>query len=60
MFQATTQFFREAYAELKKVTWMSRQEVIGSTIVIIVLVTIISIFVALVDFVFIRMVGWFI
>ena len=51
-------FFKESYEELKKVTWLSRQEVIGSTIVIIVLIAIVSVFVTLVDFVCLRFVGW--
>lgn len=50
-FQSTVHFFKEAYAELKKVTWLSRKEVIASTIVVIILVTIIAGFVGFVDFV---------
>lgn len=51
-------FFKESYAELKKVTWLSRQEVIGSTIVIIVLISILSVFVALLDFIFVKFIGF--
>lgn len=51
------EFFKESYAELQRVTWLSRKEVLGSTFVIMVLILIISIFVAAVDFVFIRFVG---
>jgi preprotein translocase subunit SecE len=42
-------FFREVRAELGKVTWPSRKEVIGSTAVVIVSVFIVSFFLGLVD-----------
>ncbi|OGR51139.1 MAG: preprotein translocase subunit SecE [Elusimicrobia bacterium RIFCSPLOWO2_02_FULL_39_32] len=51
-------FFKESYEELKKVTWLSRKEVMGSTIVIIVLVAIIAVYISLVDFVFTRFISW--
>lgn len=50
-------FFKESYAELRRVTWLSRREVMGSTVVIIILVTLIAIFVAAVDFVFLKLVA---
>lgn len=53
-----TLFFKESYEELKKVTWLSRKEVMGSTLVIIVLVAIISVYISLVDFVFTRFISW--
>ena len=43
------QFFREVKAELKKVTWPSRKQTIGSTVVVLILVMIISFFLGLVD-----------
>ncbi len=58
MLDSMIAFLKEAYAELQKVTWMSRQEVIGSTVVILVLVAIISLFVTAIDFVFIKFIGW--
>ncbi len=45
----TLQFFREVKIELKKVTWPSRNQTIGSTVVVILLVIIISSFLGLVD-----------
>ncbi len=48
------QFVKEAYAELKKVAWLSKKEVVASTIVVIILVIIIAIFVGSVDFVLAR------
>jgi preprotein translocase subunit SecE len=44
-----TQFLREVKIELKKVTWPSRKETIGSTAVVIILVIIVSAFLGLVD-----------
>lgn len=43
------QFLREVKIELKKVTWPSRKQTMGSTVVVIVLVVIISSFLGLVD-----------
>ena len=43
------QFLREVKVELKKVTWPSKKQTMGSTIVVIVLVMIISFFLGLVD-----------
>ncbi len=46
----TQQFFKEVKIEFKKVAWPSRKQTIQSTIVVIILVIIISIFLGLVDF----------
>jgi len=42
-------FLKDVKAELKKVTWPSRQQTLGSTLVVIVLVMIISVFLGTVD-----------
>lgn len=42
-------FLREANAERKKVTWPSRKQTIGSTVVVLILVFIISFFLGAVD-----------
>ena len=55
----TVIFFKEAYAELQKVTWLSQKEVVGSTAVIIVLIVILSLFISLIDFVLMKGVGIF-
>ncbi|MBW1890217.1 MAG: preprotein translocase subunit SecE [Deltaproteobacteria bacterium] len=44
------QFLREVRVELKKVTWPSRKQTLGSTVVVIILVMIISFFLGAVDF----------
>ena len=45
----TVQFLREVKIKLKKVTWPSRKQTIGSTVVVIILVLIISLFLGVVD-----------
>lgn len=44
------QFLREVKSELKKVTWPSRKQTMGSTAVVIILVMAISLFLGTVDF----------
>jgi len=43
------QFLREVKVELKKVTWPTRKQTMGSTVVVIILVMIISLFLGVVD-----------
>jgi preprotein translocase subunit SecE len=43
-------FFKESFAELKKVTWPSREEVASSTKVVLVSVILIALVLGLVDF----------
>jgi preprotein translocase SecE subunit len=46
-----TQFLKEAYSELKQSTWLTRQQAIDSTKAIVVLVALMSLYVAGVDYV---------
>ncbi|MCP4687478.1 MAG: preprotein translocase subunit SecE [Desulfobacterales bacterium] len=48
-FHKAIQFLREVKVELKKVTWPSRKQTMGSTVVVIILVMIISFFLGAVD-----------
>ncbi len=43
-------FLREVRVELGKVSWSTRQELIGSTTVVIVLTSIIALFIFVIDF----------
>ncbi|HOJ51750.1 MAG TPA: preprotein translocase subunit SecE [Syntrophales bacterium] len=43
-------FLLDAKAELKKVTWPTRKQALASTMVVIVVVFVVSIFLGLVDF----------
>jgi preprotein translocase subunit SecE len=49
MFGKIVKYFKEVRAELTKVTWPSRQELMGSTLVTIVVTIIVSVFIGLVD-----------
>jgi preprotein translocase subunit SecE len=44
-----TEFFQEAWQELKKVHWPSRKETYAATLVVIIVVVLISVYLALVD-----------
>lgn len=46
-----TQFLKEAYSELKQSTWLTRQQAIDSTKAIVVLVSLMALYVAGVDYV---------
>ncbi len=45
------QFFKDSYAELRKVVWPSREDVIASTKVVIVSTVVMALVLGLVDFV---------
>ena len=47
--EKSIQFLREVRIELKKVTWPTRKQTIGSTVVVMVLVMLIALYLALVD-----------
>lgn len=47
-------FFNDAWNELKLVNWMSRKQVVASTVVVILLVLVVAIFVGMIDLVLTR------
>ncbi|KAF0119371.1 MAG: preprotein translocase subunit SecE [bacterium] len=49
MVNETIKFLREVKVELKKVSWPSRKETIGSTSVVLVVVIIVAMFLGLID-----------
>ncbi len=49
MFGKMIKFLQEVRTELNKVTWPTKQELIGSTIVTVVVTLILSVFIGLVD-----------
>jgi preprotein translocase subunit SecE len=51
-------FFQESFAELKKVTWPSRDDAVASTRVVLVSTLIIALLLGLVDFVLFKLVDW--
>ena len=46
---AIVQFLREVRMELKKVTWPSRKQTMGTTVVVLILVLILAVYLGLVD-----------
>jgi len=46
----STEFFKEAWQELRKVHWPSQKETYAATVVVVVVVLILGLFLALVDF----------
>jgi preprotein translocase subunit SecE len=50
------QFLSEAKAELKKVTWPTRQQTLASTAVVMVIVVIMAIYLGIIDFVLAKVV----
>ncbi len=51
-FARVVKFLREVRAELKKVAWPDRKELVSSTVVVIVVVVITGAFIGAIDFVF--------
>jgi preprotein translocase subunit SecE len=51
------EFLLDVRAELRKVTYPTLSETIGSTTVVIVLVMIVSLFLALTDLILVRLIG---
>ncbi len=53
-------FLKEARAELKKVTWTTKDELIGSTIMVLIVTAILALFIGSCDFLLSRLVGFLI
>jgi preprotein translocase subunit SecE len=51
-------FFQESYAELRKVTWPSRDEAFASTRVVLISTIIIALMLGLVDLILFKLVDW--
>ena len=51
------QFIKESVGELKKSTWLSKQEVFQSTILVIIVVALVSLYVSVIDFGLTRVLG---
>ena len=49
-FQRAMEFFREVKVELKKVTWPTRKQTTGTTVVVIIFVFVVAAFLGLFDF----------
>jgi preprotein translocase subunit SecE len=51
-------FFQESFAELKKVTWPSRDEAVASTKVVLISTLLIAFMLGLVDLILFKIVDW--
>jgi preprotein translocase subunit SecE len=51
------EFCAEVAAELKKSSWPTRKELVDSTIVVMITIGIMGVFVAMADFIFLKIVG---
>lgn len=49
-----SRYFRETVGELRKVTWPTRQEATSLTIVVLIVVTVMSAFLGVLDFIYSR------
>ncbi len=58
MANKVTNFLREVKVELGKVTWSTKNELISSTIVVIVSVALLTVFIAICDFIFLRFINF--
>lgn len=58
VFARLATFFRQVIAELRKVIWPTRSELINYTIVVLIFVVIMAAILASFDFVFARLVFW--
>jgi preprotein translocase subunit SecE len=59
MLNKVKEFFNEVKVEVKKVVFPSKDELVGSTWVVIITVIIISVFLGVVDLGLSKLVGWF-
>jgi preprotein translocase subunit SecE len=50
MIQKISQYFNGVQVEMKKVTWLSKEEILGSTVIVGVFSVMIAIFLFFVDF----------
>ena len=50
MIQKISQYFNGVQVEMKKVTWLSKEEMLGSTVIVGVFSVMIALFLFLVDF----------
>ena len=50
MIQKITQYFNGVQVEMKKVTWLSKEEMLGSTLIVGVFSILIAIFLFFIDF----------
>ena len=62
MFEKIIKFLKETRAEMKKVTWPTRDELVGSTKIVIIATIVVTIFIGIIDqvlsLIIRRLLGW--
>ena len=59
IFKKITKFFGEVKAELEKVAWSTRDELKGSTVVVIAMTALMALYIGIVDLSLSRVLTWF-
>jgi len=57
LFQRVRNYLADVVAEMKKVTWLGRKELLTTTLVVIAFSAILAAFIGLWDFIFARLLG---
>ena len=62
MFEKIVKFLKETKAEMRKVTWPTRDELIGSTKIVIIATLVVTLFIGIIDqiltLIIRRLLGW--
>ena len=62
MFEKLVKFLKETKAEMRKVTWPTRDELVGSTKIVIIATLVVTLFIGIVDqiltLIIRRLLGW--
>jgi preprotein translocase subunit SecE len=62
MFEKIVKFLKETRAEMRKVTWPTRDELIGSTKIVIIATLVVTLFIGIIDqiltLIIRRLLGW--
>ncbi|WP_324477892.1 preprotein translocase subunit SecE [Atribacter sp.] len=53
-------YFKDAWSELKKVTWPSRKELISSTLTVLAVVVVFAVFLGVIDLILTALIGLYI
>ncbi|QPM67127.1 preprotein translocase subunit SecE [Atribacter laminatus] len=60
LFTKLKNYFKDAWSELKKVTWPSRKELISSTLTVLVVVVVFAVFLGVIDLILTALIGLYI
>ncbi|OQA54863.1 MAG: preprotein translocase subunit SecE [Candidatus Atribacteria bacterium ADurb.Bin276] len=60
LFNRLKNYFKDAWSELKKVTWPSRKELISSTLTVLAVVVVFAVFLGVIDLILTALIGLYI